>query len=260
MIDLEKIEKTAKLAAIEAGKVCKNYFGQAIAVEVKDELSPLVTIADRQSEIIMRDIIKAEFPSHIIIGEEFGADKQFGDISPDDITWALDPIDGTSAFTAGLPTFVVLIGVWLGGEPLLGLIYQPITGDMWLASGSTPTKRNDIACTAQKRPLVIATTSPEYLTASSQVWWDKLVGGSVTAVYGGDGHLYGSLASGQISLVFEQGLKWHDVSALIPVVENAGCIICDHEGERLKPYQDSYKVIASKDKQVLDWALGLKEA
>lgn len=250
----------AKLAALEAGKVSKGYFVQAMEVEVKEEMSPLVTVADRQAEIVMRDIIKAEFPDHIIIGEEFGADKALKDITNDDITWSLDPIDGTTAFTAGLPTFVVLIGVWHGYDHVLGIIYQPITGDMWLQSGSDVTKRNGLLCVEQKRPLLVATTALQYLSSTSQIWWQKMANEAVTAVYGGDGHLYGSLASGQISLVFEEGLKWHDVSALIPVVEGAGAIIRDHNGNRLKPYGESYDVIAAKNIEILDWALSLKEA
>ena len=262
MPDIKKIEKTAIKAAVSAGDILKKYYGSCLEIEVKDEMSPLVTVADKQSELKMREIISADFPDHIIVGEEFGSDIPLAEIcETGKISWALDPIDGTTAFTAGMPTFVVLIGVWCGDKPLLGLIYQPISNEMWLASGDKPTTYNGKPCENAKsatNPLVIATTSPNYLSDNSQNWWNKLNSMAKTALFGGDGFLYGSLASGNISLVLEEGLKWHDVAALIPVVENSGATIRDHSGNRLKPYQESYTVLATRDDELLAEALALK--
>ncbi len=63
--------------------------------------------------------------------------------------------------------------------------------------------------------------------------------------FGGDGHLYGSLACGRISLIIEEGLKWHDVAAVVPIVLGAGGNICTFSGDKIQPKKDSYSIIAS---------------
>jgi inositol-phosphate phosphatase/L-galactose 1-phosphate phosphatase/histidinol-phosphatase len=72
-----------------AGEVTLRYFQRNLAVETKADLSP-VTIADRESERVLRQRIEQRFPDHGILGEEFGAVR-------DDAAyrWMLDPIDGT---------------------------------------------------------------------------------------------------------------------------------------------------------------------
>lgn len=264
MTNLKKIEKTAKKAAILAGEVLKKYFKTNLDIEVKNEISPLVTIADKEAELIMRKLIGAVFPEHIIVGEEFGTSVPLEQIKETNkISWTLDPIDGTTAFTAGLPTFVVLIGVWQGDKPLLGLIYQPITDYMWIACGAQKTLFNGQQCLvgqnhSNNNALIVATTSPNYFSDKSLIWWQRLNEVATTAVFGGDGLLYGSLASGHISLILEKGLKWHDVAALIPILNNAGCVITDHDKQPLKPYQELYSVIAARDESILNNVMDLK--
>ena len=69
---------------------------------------------------------------------------------------------------------------------------------------------------------------------------------------------YGLLASGQIDLVVESGLAWHDLAALIPVIEGAGGMISDFQGQPLRPDQPCYNVIAAATRELLEEALFMR--
>jgi fructose-1,6-bisphosphatase/inositol monophosphatase family enzyme len=121
----EDLKKFLRHLASESGKVIQPYFGDAsVQVERKGDESP-VTIADRKAEETLRALINKEFPSHGIVGEEFGNENEDAEY-----VWVLDPIDGTISFTTGCPLFGTLIGLLHKGEPILGAIHQPILGQL----------------------------------------------------------------------------------------------------------------------------------
>src|ERR1700758_1634418 len=95
-------------AARQAGAVLLDYFRRPLAVEFKEkgQQSP-VTEADRRSEELLRDALRRAFPAHGIIGEE--AEDALNPSA--DYVWFLDPLDGTTNFTAGLPAFAISIGL-----------------------------------------------------------------------------------------------------------------------------------------------------
>jgi fructose-1,6-bisphosphatase/inositol monophosphatase family enzyme len=89
----------------------------------KSDFSP-VTIADKLAEEKMRELIQKEFPSHGIIGEEFGKEN------PDaEYVWVLDPIDGTKSFISGALSFGTLISLLKNGKPIIGVINHPILNE-----------------------------------------------------------------------------------------------------------------------------------
>lgn len=105
--------------AVRLADVCadaiSNTAGQ-FEVEAKADAS-LVTSADIAAEEAFREVIAAEFPSHGVLGEEKGLTNPDGDFR-----WIVDPIDGTAEFARGMPTYGTIIGLWLAGRPLLGVI------------------------------------------------------------------------------------------------------------------------------------------
>jgi inositol-phosphate phosphatase/L-galactose 1-phosphate phosphatase/histidinol-phosphatase len=170
-----------------------------------------VTQADRASESAIRAILARLRPDDGVIGEEYGADR------PDaPRVWVIDPIDGTRAFMAGRPLFGTLIALIEEGRPILGVIDQPIARDRWLGAAGRPTTLN-----------------------------------GVPALWGGDCHNYGLLASGHLDLVVEAGLKLHDYAALVPVVEGAGGRMTDWQGAPLNAASDG-RVIAAGDPALLE--------
>ena len=226
----------AQRLADAAGAAIRPFFRSDYRIETKPDASP-VTEADRAAEAAMRRLIEAEAPRDGIIGEEYG--EKPGTTGR---TWVLDPIDGTRSFTVGRPIFGTLIALMQDGWPVLGVIDQPVARERWVGAAGRRTTFNgrDVrtrSCRAL-RGAQIATTSPHLFSQSEGEQFLRLV--EVAApnarqgpVYGGDCYNYGLLASGHLDLVVEAGLKLHDFAALVPVVEQAGGLMCDWRGEPL---------------------------
>ena len=206
-----------------------------------------VTEADRAAEAAMRKVIEEAFPADGIIGEEYGARNEGAGRQ-----WVLDPIDGTTSFIAGRPIFGTLIALLQDGWPVLGIIDQPIAGERWVGAIGRPTLFNGKP--AQAKPLkelsdaVLATTSPHLFTNEEA---DAFMSVAKTVaekkiIYGGDCYNYGLVASGHIDVVIEAGLKLHDYAALVPVVEGAGGMMADWQGNPLDAGSDG-TVIALGD-------------
>lgn len=206
-----------------------------------------VTEADRAAEAAMRKLIEETFPADGIIGEEYGTRNEGAGRQ-----WVLDPIDGTTSFIAGRPIFGTLIALLKDGWPVLGIIDQPVAGERWVGQLGRPTLFNGKP--ARARPLhdlaeaVLATTSPHAFTnaeADAFMSVAKAVA-ERKIVYGGDCYNYGLVASGHIDIVIEANLKLHDFAALVPVVEGAGGMMSDWQGNPLDAGSDG-TVIALGD-------------
>ncbi|WP_301750706.1 histidinol-phosphatase [uncultured Erythrobacter sp.] len=216
-----------------AGAAIRPLFRGQWSEEKKADRS-FVTEADRAAEAAMRRLIEAEFSADGIIGEEYGTRNEGAGRQ-----WVLDPIDGTTSFIAGRPIFGTLIALLQDGWPVLGIIDQPISGERWVGRIGQPTLFNGKP--AQARPLkelsdaVLATTSPHlftneeadaFMSVAKQVAEKKIV-------FGGDCYNYGLVASGHVDVVIEAGLKLYDYAALVPVVEGAGGMMADWQGNPL---------------------------
>ncbi|NJP07290.1 MAG: inositol monophosphatase [Chloroflexaceae bacterium] len=107
-----------------AGEIARHYFNATRGHRKSDQ--SLVSQADLEIEQFLRERIRDTYPNHGIIGEEqanYHIDREF--------VWALDPIDGTEAFLAGLPVWCVSIGVMRDGWPYLGVVYLPATQECY---------------------------------------------------------------------------------------------------------------------------------
>jgi myo-inositol-1(or 4)-monophosphatase len=197
-----------------------------------------VTDADREAERAMREAIRAEYPDHGIIGEEFGAER--GQL---DFRWVIDPVDGTRAFVCGVPTFATLIALEQFETPILGLIDQAFTGERWIgANGGCSYIRDggSIACSASSCTELsgarLTTTDPRasgYFDAAEAEAFAELSSKTCVQRFSLDAYGYALLALGQIDLVIETSLKRHDWSALVPVVAGAGGVISGWDGQPL---------------------------
>jgi histidinol phosphatase-like enzyme (inositol monophosphatase family) len=231
-----------------AGSVIRPLFRGNGEAETKSDHSA-VTEADRGAEAAMRKLIEAERPGDGIIGEEYGRTNEGAGRQ-----WVLDPIDGTQSFVAGRPIFGTLIALMQDGWPVLGVIDQPILKERWvgrIGQGTTlngkPVKTRPCAAVAG---MSLATTSPHCFDADQADAFLNLVVNAYPErpfpIYGGDCYNYALLASGHIDCVMEVGLKIHDYAALVPVVEGAGGIMADWQGNPLDAGSDG-TVIALGD-------------
>ena len=122
-----EIETQAIEMATQAGMLLQHHFGKPLEVEYKDkERRDPVTSADKASERYLSEAISHRFPSHGILAEE---GSEAVDAVVPDLLWVLDPLDGTTNFVNGLPTYAVSIGVLHRGSPLAGAIFIPWPGE-----------------------------------------------------------------------------------------------------------------------------------
>jgi histidinol phosphatase-like enzyme (inositol monophosphatase family) len=225
----EAIEATLREAADAAARETLRHFRTALSVDNKEEAGfDPVTEADRGAELAIRDVLARNFPGHAISGEEW--ERKDAD-SP--YEWIIDPIDGTRAFISGIPLWGTLIGLTFEGEAVAGMMSQPFTGEAyfglpgraWLEHNGE-TRAIAVNRSAKLATAKMATTSPAlFETEASRHGYQRLEAAARLARYGTDCYAYALLASGQIDLVVEEGLKAVDIAALIPIIENAGGII-----------------------------------
>jgi len=116
--------------AREAGRIQLSYFrGDDLAMKTKSNVSDVVTRADRESEeLIVRSILE-RYPTHAILGEEGGAR---GDAASE-WRWVVDPLDGTTNYSQGLPVFCVSIALQYRGETVVGVAYAPYLRELFTA-------------------------------------------------------------------------------------------------------------------------------
>lgn len=224
--------KLASRLADAAGHAIRPFFRSSYNSETKGDASP-VTEADRAAESAIRAILDAECPLDGIIGEEFGvktgASKK---------TWVLDPIDGTISFMAGRPIFGTLIALMNDGWPVMGVIDQCISGERWMGVTGKDTTLNGTPVRTRPCPklsdAVLASSSPQYFDNHDAEHFMALAGKTSTRIiWGGDCYNYALLASGHLDIVVETGLKIYDLAALVPIVEGAGGLMCDWNGDPL---------------------------
>jgi len=232
--------KVAQKAADAAAKVTRKYFRHSPEVSFKEDESP-VTIADKEAEKAMRDVIETHFPEHTIYGEEFGAHLPGRESGTEEsnLVWVLDPIDGTKSFITGKPLFGTLISLVRYGKPILGIIDQPITGERWVGVAGQATKLNEKevktrSCEKLDDAYLYA-TSPDMFQGSTALAFEHISTKVRTPLYGCDCYAYGLLSMGFCDIVCEADMKPFDYMALIPIVEGAGGIITDWNG---KPFHN----------------------
>ncbi len=276
-----------------AGDIIRPHFGAHGNVEHKADESP-VTVADRDAERAMRDLIETHYPTHAIYGEEFGiqvtsrqspvaSKNKSKSLETEDWrletshTWVIDPIDGTRAFIAGRKEWGTLIALCEDGIPVLGILDQPVTGERWVglrghattysatpAQELDPRKRSQ-PITLNTRPCAslsaaeLSTTSAAYFTPTQAARVVKLAQACRATVKDGDCYAYGLLARGLRDVVIDAGLKPYDILALVPIIEGAGGKIMGWDGEPVT--LDHFReVIAAGNSAQLHEALNLLQA
>jgi histidinol phosphatase-like enzyme (inositol monophosphatase family) len=134
VVDLEAAAKAAAAAADAARRETLPRF-RRVATEIKADGSP-VTEADRAAERAMREVLRGFDPELGILGEEYGQEGSA------ERGWLLDPIDGTIAYSRGIPLFTTLVALVEDGEPVLGLIDAPALDERYVGFRGAGVRRN----------------------------------------------------------------------------------------------------------------------
>ncbi len=214
--------EVAIAAARTAGKHALQYFDHGVLVEWKHDRSP-VTVADRESEAMLRSIIQTSFPNDGFLGEELGDHP-----GTTGYRWILDPIDGTKSFVRRIPIWATLVGLEYQGQQIAGIAYAPALDDFMYHA-----LRGEGAWRGERRIQVspVDTLAESHLFYSSVTWFANagkeheflnLV--RATQRQRGFGDFYGFVlvAQGSGELMVEHGISIWDIAALKPIIEEAG--------------------------------------
>jgi histidinol-phosphatase len=208
-------------AARKAGGLALSYYESTFEIEHKADKSP-VTIADKQAEELIREMVAKAFPTDGFLGEEFG--DQFGSSG---FRWVIDPIDGTKSFIRHVPLWATLIGLEYQGEQIGGVAHIPVFGMTYHSLRGAGAYMNE----RKIRVSSVANLADSLMCYSSINWFAKygreksfIELASRTQRQRGYGDFYGFVlvAEGAAELMVEHGVNPWDIAATKAIIEEAG--------------------------------------
>lgn len=231
-LELAAFRDFAEYLARIGGQLSLGFFRDAgLKVERKADDSP-VTVADRQAEQVIREAIRARYPDHGILGEEYGAAAGSAEWE-----WIIDPIDGTKSFVRGVGLYTTLVALLYRGEPLVGVIYCPPTGELVSAvsgqgardAGGRPVTVS--GCTRLAEAWLMLTDPSDFLRREPS-FSERLLREVEASRTWADGYGYLMLASGRADIMVDPIMSPWDIAALGVVVREAGGVLTDLDGTR----------------------------
>jgi histidinol phosphatase-like enzyme (inositol monophosphatase family) len=215
-------------AAWQAGRSTLAHYQTGVAVERKRDRS-LVTIADQGAETLLRRLIAARYPTHSIVGEEYGAEQREASHR-----WIVDPIDGTNTFVRGVPFYGVLVALEIDREPVVGVCYFPALDEMVAAARGSGCfwngRRARVSGVSSLSDACVAYTDTAGLHDRLGNAWPALQ--RATALQRGWGDCYGHclVATGRADVMLDPRMNPWDCAALIPILHEAGGRFTDWTG------------------------------
>ena len=216
-------------ACWQAGKITLEYFQTDLAVESKDDGTP-VTIADQRAEQALRRILTEAFPEDNIVGEEYGRTSKSG-VG----TWYLDPIDGTKSFIAGVPFYGVLLAYELDTKVELGVAHFPALNEtIWARRGGGcfwNGRKVGVSAVNDFRDVALMLSDYKHLAdAGHAALSNKLL--QITRLQRTWGDAYGHIlvATGRAEIMLDPYMSVWDCGPLLPIVEEAGGKFTDWQG------------------------------
>jgi Archaeal fructose-1,6-bisphosphatase and related enzymes of inositol monophosphatase family len=230
--------------AREAGALLMPYFRRRVAIEYKGE-ADLVTEADRNSEKLIRERIKAKWPSHDILGEEQGLVD-----TGSDYRWYIDPLDGTTNFAHSFPVFCVSMGLEHKGQMVAGVVYDPTRDEMFSAEQGSGAFLNGepihVSKIANLNECLVATGFPSYKRHKNPNihFYHQITLRTHGVRRAGSAAIdLCYVASGRLEAIWEFNLNSWDTAAGVLIVEEAGGRVSGFDDS---PFQiDSRETLAS---------------
>jgi histidinol-phosphatase len=219
-----------------AGRLTLGYFQTGLRPDLKADQSP-VTVADRESELLIRGRIEEKYPRHAIVGEEFGAKETEGATH----RWFIDPIDGTISFVHGVPLYAVLIGLEIEGEVQVGAAYFPALDEMLAAA-------NGLGCwwngrrahvsevLALDRAVVTCSDVGNFSRYGRAEEWCRIEQAAYFRAGWGDAYGHCLVATGRAELMLDPIMNPWDCAPVPPILREAGGWTI-HAGEALSTTQ-----------------------
>jgi myo-inositol-1(or 4)-monophosphatase len=246
---------TAKKAAKEAGKILLSYYNNLSLAdsELKKEFD-FVSKADKEAELCIKKILLDQFSNDLFLGEEENEAIDLEALDKDQTIWVVDPLDGTTNFLKGIPAWAVSIAAVNALGPVLGLIYNPLSGDLYTAQKGKGSFHNgnsiNVSGQASLKGAFLAFGSPFRSKHEMNAFMQLFENIQNLA---GDQRRMGSaaldcalVASGSLDGFWETGLGPWDIAAGTLLIEEAGGWTGDYLGENSKLRRSSFLLTNGK--------------
>lgn len=256
MIKLDSYLNFAKQLAYRAGRITLSFYNKGIQHDLKSDESP-VTAADKATEEFIRGEIEKAYPTHAIVGEEYG--EKAGAGNP--FRWIVDPIDGTKSFMKGVPFYSVLIGLEIEGVSRVGAVCFPALDEILYGADGLGAwwngKRAHVSEVKDMRKAVFLYTSwsgfrtKERLDAFENLHRDCFYGRGWSDAYG-----YHMVATGRAEIMLDPSIQIWDVAPFPPIFREAGGFFGSWEGEEGHTHGEGLAVNAALKRKVLKLTRG----
>jgi myo-inositol-1(or 4)-monophosphatase len=227
--------ETSVEIAREAGALIAQHFARRVSYELKGE-SDLVTVADRASERLVVERLRAHFPTHSIVAEEGG-----GVEGTSEYRWYVDPLDGTTNFAHSYPHYNVTLGLERAGEMIAGVIYDPERDEMFAAEsgGGAFLNNHRIHASAAKRVAdsLLSTGFPSrkrHENVNVHFYYQMALASHGIRRAGSAALDAAWVACGRLEAYWEFGLNPWDMAAGVVIVQEAGGRVTDMFGRPVK--------------------------
>lgn len=237
--DLQRWLDSATEAALAAGAVLQHHWGNLTTIDEKGRSGDLVTEADRQAETAVMAVLERHLPAdHGILAEESGVIRG----REAEFLWAIDPLDGTTNYTHQYPFCAVSIGLIAAGQPVLGVVYDPIHRDLFRAA-------KGLGATLNRSPIRVSTTDQlaQSLLVTGFAYDRRETPDNNYAEFCHFTHLtqgvrrggaaaidLAYVACGRLDGYWERGLSPWDVAAGVAIVREAGGQVTGYDGAPLE--------------------------
>jgi myo-inositol-1(or 4)-monophosphatase len=213
-----------------AGRLTLGYFQTGLQIEYKEDHSP-ITLADRQSEELIRRRIEDRYPKHEIIGEEYGVKESKG-VSH---RWFIDPIDGTKSFMRGVPNYAVLLGLEIEEEIRAGVAYFPAMDEMLYAAEGLGCWWNGRRARVSQvkhmdQAVVNFTDLNGFAKYGRQEAWDRIRKVTYYRAGWGDAYGYCLVATGRSEIMLDPIMSVWDSAPFPVILKEAGGFFGDWMG------------------------------
>lgn len=244
----------AKEWVLEAGKIIRDKINDPITVETKSNANDLVTTMDKETEEFFALKIKANYPDHLLFGEEGYGDEI---TTLDGTIWIVDPIDGTMNFVHQKRNFAISVGIFQDGVGEIGLIYDVMADVLYYANKGKGAYKNDQKLTQLSKSVKIE----ESILGLNHFWLcenhlvDERVMQSLVKTVRGSRTIGSAaldmayVAEGVIDGYLAMGLSPWDVGAGLIIVHEVGGITTDRDGNPLNMLEKSSIVACNKQIQ-----------
>lgn len=258
-ISKTKLNETLKFVqdiSYDAGEILLKYQKKRQTLAIKDKgREGIASEADLKSEEFIISAIQEKFPKHYILSEE-NKSKGIKESQKAEYAWVIDPLDGTNNFVNGIPIFATSIALLEKGRPILGVVYNPSSGECFFASKGNgaylidfrinPLKKFHLDNKENKKEMreCIFSPAPVYeiedrFERQLSTFRKNIIGARAVRRLGSAALELCYVANGNFDAYWEKNLKPWDVAAADIICRESGIKITEFGGNPFSPFKDS---------------------